>query len=37
MDITCTVPVTNYDRILLAHGGGGRMTHQLISQIFYPA
>lgn len=37
MNITCTIPVTDYDRILLAHGGGGRMTHQLISQIFYPA
>ena len=34
---TCPLPFTNSDCVLLAHGGGGRMTHQLISQIFYPA
>src|SRR5581483_5497726 len=25
------------DRIVLAHGGGGRLTHQLIERIFLPA
>ena len=25
------------DRIVLAHGGGGRLTHQLIEKIFMPA
>lgn len=33
----CPVPFSDPDRILLAHGGGGRMTHRLISDIFYPA
>ena len=28
---------TDQTVLLLAHGGGGRMTHQLISQVFYPA
>ena len=38
MDIhlNCPIPFTDSDRVLLAHGGGGRMTHQLISQVFYP-
>lgn len=33
----CPVPLTEYEHILLAHGGGGKLTHQLISRIFYPA
>lgn len=37
MNTSCAVPFTDYDRVLLAHGGGGRLTHQLIGQIFYPA
>lgn len=35
--MNCPVPFTETDCVLLAHGGGGRMTHQLISRIFYPA
>lgn len=31
------MPFTDSDRVLLAHGGGGRMTHRLIGSIFYPA
>lgn len=34
---TCPRPAAGYERILLAHGGGGRLTHQLISRVFYPA
>lgn len=34
---SCPIPPTEYDHILLAHGGGGRLTHQLIGQVFYPA
>ncbi len=30
-------PHGDYARILLAHGGGGRLMHQLIEQIFVPA
>ncbi|WP_099463150.1 MULTISPECIES: hydrogenase expression/formation protein HypE [Parabacteroides] len=37
MELNCPIPFTDSDCVLLAHGGGGRMTHQLISRIFYPA
>ena len=37
MNLSCPVPFMDSDRVLLAHGGGGRLTHQLISQVFYPA
>lgn len=33
----CPLPFTDSDCVLLAHGGGGRLTHELISGIFYPA
>ena len=33
----CPVPSATPDRILLAHGGGGRLTQQLIENIFLPA
>lgn len=36
-DFSCPIPFNDSDCILMAHGGGGRMTHQLISNIFYPA
>ncbi|MDR1200291.1 MAG: hydrogenase expression/formation protein HypE [Tannerellaceae bacterium] len=35
--MTCTVPFTDSDRILLGHGSGGRLTHELIQKVFYPA
>ena len=34
---TCPAPIADYPNILLAHGGGGRLTHQLIEAIFLPA
>lgn len=37
INLNCPLPFTNTDRVLLAHGGGGRMTHKLIRDIFYPA
>lgn len=37
MELHCPLPFTESDRVTLAHGGGGRMTHQLISRLFYPA
>lgn len=37
MNLICPAPISNHDHILLAHGGGGLLTHQLISRIFYPA
>lgn len=30
----CPVPKSEYDRILLAHGGGGLLSHDLINKIF---
>ena len=36
-NMNCPVPRVADDRIVLAHGGGGRLTHQLIEKIFIPA
>lgn len=33
----CSIPFTDSDCVLLSHGGGGRMTHRLIADLFYPA
>ena len=33
----CTVPLNAPDKILLAHGGGGRLSQQLMERIFLPA
>ncbi len=33
---TCPVPITNYANVLLAHGSGGKLTHDLISKMFLP-
>jgi hydrogenase expression/formation protein HypE len=33
----CPVPLTRYPYILLAHGGGGKLTHELISRMILPA
>lgn len=34
---TCPFPISTYPRITLAHGGGGRLTAQLIEALFQPA
>jgi len=36
MEITCPIPNIDSDCILLGHGSGGRLSHQLINDIFYP-
>lgn len=33
----CPIPIEQYPNVLLAHGGGGRLTHQLIEKMFLPA
>jgi hydrogenase expression/formation protein HypE len=33
----CPMPINNYPQILLAHGGGGKLMHQLIEEFFVPA
>jgi hydrogenase expression/formation protein HypE len=35
--LTCPAPLAAEDRILLAHGGGGKLTNQLIERVFLPA
>ena len=33
----CPIPIEQYPNVLLAHGGGGKLTHQLIENMFMPA
>ena len=33
----CPAPIAQYPQVLLAHGGGGRLTHQLIENLFLPS
>jgi len=37
MDLTCPLPIADYPNVLMAHGGGGRLTGQLIEKLFLPA
>ncbi len=34
---SCPIPIQQYPNVLLAHGGGGRLTQQLIEKMFMPA
>ncbi len=34
---TCPIPIATYPHVLLAHGGGGTLMHQLIERMFLPA
>lgn len=36
MSFSCPLPIKKYKQILLAHGGGGHLTHDLIENLFYP-
>ena len=36
-ELTCPVPITETDRILLGHGSGGRLTARLIEDTILPA
>ncbi len=31
---TCPVPLSEYPQVVLAHGSGGKLTHQLIQELF---
>jgi hydrogenase expression/formation protein HypE len=33
----CPIPISQYPQILLAHGGGGKLMHRLIEDMFVPA
>jgi len=32
--LSCPLPIQDYPKVLLAHGGGGRLTHQMIEKMF---
>ncbi|MCX8011038.1 MAG: hydrogenase expression/formation protein HypE [Ignavibacteria bacterium] len=32
--LSCPIPKSDYDKILLAHGGGGKLSNQLIQKLF---
>src|SRR4030042_2313449 len=34
--LVCPLPISEYERILLAHGGGGTLSHQLLQKMFFP-
>lgn len=34
---TCPIPISQYPHVLMAHGGGGRLMHQLIGRMFLTA
>lgn len=34
---TCPLPLRDHDRILIGHGGGGRLSAELIEHLFLPA
>jgi hydrogenase expression/formation protein HypE len=33
---SCPLPLMDYKNVLLAHGGGGKLSHQMIQEIFIP-
>jgi len=35
--LSCPIPISEYPVVTLAHGGGGRLMHQLIDRMFSPA
>ena len=35
--LSCPIPIQQYPQVLLAHGGGGKLMHQLIERMFVPA
>ena len=35
--LSCPVPLSNHEHILLGHGSGGRLTADLIERLFVPA
>lgn len=39
LDVTpaCPLPIADYPQVLLAHGGGGRLMHELLERMIFPA
>jgi hydrogenase expression/formation protein HypE len=36
-EMSCPIPISDYPKVLLAHGGGGKLTQQLIEKMFITA
>lgn len=36
-NLTCPTPLSSYQQVLLAHGGGGKLMHELLESIVLPA
>jgi hydrogenase expression/formation protein HypE len=36
LSASCPLPITNYKQIVLAHGSGGKLSHQLIEKMVLP-
>jgi hydrogenase expression/formation protein HypE len=36
-EFSCPIPLSEYPRVLLAHGGGGRLSLHLIEKMLYPS
>jgi hydrogenase expression/formation protein HypE len=36
-EAACPIPISQYPHVLMAHGGGGKLMHQLLEKIFGPA
>jgi hydrogenase expression/formation protein HypE len=34
--LNCPIPITSHDKVMLAHGGGGKLMHQLIEKYMLP-
>src|SRR5512138_492092 len=32
--LSCPLPLSDYPQVLLAHGGGGRLSHRLVTSMF---
>lgn len=37
MNLSCPIPISDYPHLLVAHGGGGRLSHMLTERLFVPA
>jgi len=36
-NLSCPIPISDYPNILLAHGGGGKLMHQLLEKLILPS
>ena len=37
LDASCPLPFGDYDRVVLGHGSGGRLSRELLEQVLLPA